>query len=136
MGFRLPEGTEIEVEDGGRRFRGDYSVMLGDLIVYYNGHTASVRKPDTDMHDTAIDMLRQLVRENYVEIDSVPSDLPQRIREAAWKYVNSFDDDEPVRNLDQVIWRSECRIGTPCPSVLALCQRDTTDCAFLERDVR
>lgn len=99
MPFELPETIDIEQEIDGRRFEGAYSFMLGDMVVYYNGHTKSVRKPDADTQKVALDMLRQLVQENYVGMGSIPRDLPQRMREAALEYVNSFDDEEPIRAL-------------------------------------
>ena len=56
MSFGLPETTDIEVEIDARRFQGAYSFMLGDMVVYYNGHTKSVRKPETNVDEIAIDM--------------------------------------------------------------------------------
>ncbi|HEY0076347.1 MAG TPA: hypothetical protein VGB77_19770, partial [Abditibacteriaceae bacterium] len=97
--FSLPEVTDIEIAFDGRKVTGAYSVVLGDLVVYYNGRTLSIRKPETNMHETAIEMLQDLVRQNYIEISRVPGELPEPIRKAAAEYVNSFDDDEPIREL-------------------------------------
>lgn len=99
MTLEIPDFTDIEVEIDGRRFRGAYSVMLGDLVVYYNGHTSSVRKPVANLHEVAVDLLRELVRENHVDKSSLPSELPQAIRDAAIAYVNGFDDDTLIRDL-------------------------------------
>src|SRR5687768_9341442 len=104
--FLLPKVTNIETSVGGRLVAGAYSVMLGDLVVYYNGHTSSVRKPETDVHETAIQMLQHLVRQNYIEISGVPTELPEPIRKAATEYVNSFDDEEPIRELIQAFGQS------------------------------
>jgi hypothetical protein len=97
--FSLPKVTGIEISVDGRTVTGAYSLVLGNLVVYYNGRTSSVRKPETNMHETAIEMLQDLVRQNYIEISKVPPELPEPIRIAAAEYVNSFDDDEPIREL-------------------------------------
>jgi hypothetical protein len=99
MTLEIPDFTDIEVEIDGRQFRGAYSVMLGDLVVYYNGHTSSVRKPTTNLREVAVDLLRELVREHHVDISSLSSELPQAIRDAALAYVNGFDDDTLIRDL-------------------------------------
>jgi len=99
MAFELPASTDIEVDIDGRPFRGTYSFMLGDLIVYYNGRAKTVRKSTEHVHEIALDLLRQLVEQYYVEMDSVPEELPQRMREAAHVYANSFGEDEPIRAL-------------------------------------
>ena len=97
--FSLPKVTDLEISVDGRTVTGAYSVVLGDLVVYYNGHTASVRKPETNVYETAMQMLQDLVRQNYIEIDRVPGELPEPIRKAAVEYVNSFDEDAPIREL-------------------------------------
>jgi hypothetical protein len=106
MTYGLPESFDIETEIDGRCFDGAYSIVFGDLVVYYNGHTSSARKPQTNTREIAIRMLQELVRVHYVEIDLIPSDLPERIRNAAFEYVNSFDDDEPIRKLIQAFGES------------------------------
>lgn len=99
MTFTLPEVHEIEVELDGRRFEGAYYVVLGDLIVNYNGRTSSVALPTRNASEIAIDMLRDLVRLHYVDIEAIPSTLPQDIRLAAHAYLNSFDDVQVVQDL-------------------------------------
>ena len=105
--FSLPEVTDIEIAMDGRTVAGAYSVMLGNLVVYYNGRTSSVSKPESNVHETAIQMLQDLVRQNYIEINRVPSELPEPIRQAAAAYVNSFDDDEPIRELLNAFGQSD-----------------------------
>lgn len=99
MAFTLPEVHEIEAVIDGRRFEGAYYFVLGDLIVNYNGFTTSVRKPAADVRKVALNMFRDLVREHYVPLDAIPTELPQPIREAAHAFLNSFDDDRPTENL-------------------------------------
>ncbi len=63
MDFKLPEVTDIETEVDGRAVSGSYSVMLGDLVVYYRGHTSSRRKPAAGIREVAIrEQARLLVR--------------------------------------------------------------------------
>jgi len=146
MTFKLPEVTDIEADVDGRRVTGAYSVMLGDLVVYYNGHTSSIRKPTRNMRELAIEMLQELARKNYIGIESVPSELPQHIREAAVKYANCPDDDELIRELIvsfgpstvgsdvhvQVSWLCVNAVQPIAPFWKAMCDDDTPEQTLLK----
>ena len=99
MEFTLPPVHDIEIEIDGRRFDGSWYVILGDMIVNYNGYTVSTHERTTDADEVAVEMLHDLVRKHYIGLDSLPDNLPTRIRDAAHNYVNAFGDDQPTHEL-------------------------------------
>lgn len=99
MKFSLPKVVDIQTEMAGRTIKGSFYEVLGDLVVNYNGRTASVKKPKTHLHEVALELFQKLVQEHYVPISAIPGELPEPMREAALEYVNSMDEDESVRAL-------------------------------------
>ena len=95
VSFKLSGIVDIERQTDGRCFRGDSFVLINNLVEYFNGHVSTNRKPETVAHEAAIGTLRELVGSNHVGIGEVPFDLLRRVREAAFEYVNSFNDDGP-----------------------------------------
>ena len=100
MGFNLPEFIEIQCR-ARRSFVSGFLIqtMLGELVVYYHGHTSAVLEPDEGIDLVAVDLLRELIREHMVDIDSIPEDLSANMRSAALEYVNDFEDTARIRAL-------------------------------------
>ncbi|QDU37203.1 hypothetical protein Mal4_15120 [Maioricimonas rarisocia] len=88
MEFSLPEIHEISVDVDGRQFDGSWYVVLQDMIVNYNGFTASTNGCPSNADEVAKGMLRQLVAAHYVRPESIPAGLPPSVREAAHRYIN------------------------------------------------
>jgi hypothetical protein len=102
----LPESFDIEVKVDGNTFQGAYSVILGDLVVYYHGRTLSMRKPEADLQRHGEKMLVRLVQECYVDPEIVPRELPEDVRAAAIEYVNSHDNEDAIYTLVESIGES------------------------------
>jgi len=99
MEFSLPEIHEISVDVDGRRFDGSWYVVLQNMIVNYNGFTASATGCPANADEVAKGMLRELVAAHYVRPESIPAELPQSVREAAHRYVNASLEESPVASL-------------------------------------
>jgi hypothetical protein len=99
MEFKLSRLHDISCESDGRRFDGSWYVRLREMAVNYSGWTASTHDCATDADEVAVERLQDLVREHCLDLDSLPDDLPTRIRDAAQKYANAFDDDQPTHEL-------------------------------------
>jgi hypothetical protein len=97
--FKLPKVTDISVKVNGRRIKGSYSIILGNLVVYYRGRTSSIRKPETDLDAVASQVLEELIRQTRAETEAAPNDLPPHIRAAAAKCVEDFEEDRRIRRL-------------------------------------
>jgi hypothetical protein len=99
MSFRLPDVHDIAVVVDGRTFEGSWSIVLGQLVVYYNGHASGVENPHEAHDEVAREVLRELVREHYVPLEAIAADLPAVIREAAYVYVNNLDEEDSAAGL-------------------------------------
>lgn len=99
MTFMLPEVHDIRVEFDGQCFDGSWYIILGDMIVNYNGYTASTRERKADANEVAVEMLGKLVETHYKRLESIPANIPQPIRLAAHHYVNASDDESAAQDL-------------------------------------
>lgn len=99
MRFRLPEVHDIAVDVDGRTFDGAWSIVLGQLVVYYNGHSSGVENPQYGHDEIARGMLLELIREHYVPLEAIAADLPPMIREAAHVYINNLDGEDSAEVL-------------------------------------
>jgi hypothetical protein len=94
VSFQLPDVHDIAIDVVGRTFDGSWSIVLGEMVVYYNGHTSGVENPEENHDEIARGLLRELVREHYVPLEAIAADLPAAIREAAHLYINNLDDED------------------------------------------
>lgn len=99
MEFKLPEIHDLRVEIEGRRFDGCWYIVGDDMVVNYNGYTASTRQRQTNADDIAQAMLRDLVEKHYVRLESISTSVPQPIRLAAHRYVNASDEESAAQEL-------------------------------------
>lgn len=99
MEFKLPDIHEINVLVDGQRFDGCWYIILNEMIVWYNGYTASTHQRKTDADEVAVTLLGELVTKHHVPLEAIPSTLPHAMRLAAHSYVNSFDDEDTTAEL-------------------------------------
>lgn len=144
MEFALPTIHDIAIDIDGRRFEGSWYVTMNDMIVNYNGHTASTAERATSANEIALDMLGDLVRDHYVDLKSIPSHLPPAVRQAAHYYLNSLDDDQTVNELvasfgqstvasqvhRQLSWLCVNALGMIVPFWKLMCDNDAPEQTF------
>lgn len=106
MKFKLPEIHEITVEVDGERFEGSWYIILGDLVINYNGHTASTHQRKTNADAVAKKMLGDLVEKHYVRLETIPAGIPQTIRQAAHHYANGSLEESAAAELVASFGRS------------------------------
>jgi len=106
MKFRLPEIHQIGLDVDGERFDGSWYVVLDQMVVNYNGHTASTGQQERNADQVATRMLADLVRTHYVRLDSVPAGIPESIRLAAQRYANESLEESATANLVASFGRS------------------------------
>lgn len=93
MEFKLPDIHQISVDVAGERFEGSWYIILSNMVVNYNGYTSKTPKRSSDADEVAVRMLRDLVEKHYVQLESIPTSIPQAIRLAAHQYMNSPEED-------------------------------------------
>ena len=93
MEFKLPDVHEISVDVDGQRFDGSWYIILNDMVVNYNGYTASTAERKAGADEVAVRLLRDLVEKHYTRLESISAAIPHAIRLAAHRYVNSPDED-------------------------------------------
>ena len=97
--FDFPQPHNITIDVDGERHSGDWCIMLNDLVVYFQGFALSCPVPTTDRESVAKEMLKTLVLEHYVPRELLATVVPQHLLDPAHKYLNTFDDDEPLKEL-------------------------------------
>ncbi len=80
---------DISIEIGGERFEGCWYIVLGDMVVYYDGQTAKTPLSKANVADTPWRMLRELVEKYYTRLDSISLTIPQAVRLSARELVNT-----------------------------------------------
>ena len=145
MAFTLPPVHDIAIEIEGRTFEGSWYVVLGDMVVNYNGHTAKAHKGASDADTVAIEVLRDLVRKHYICLDLLPANLPAPVRNAAYIFLNSFHVGQPAHDLvssfgesvlgsrvhRQLSWLCVNAIGMVAPYWKFMCDSDTPERTYL-----
>lgn len=106
MEFKFPESHPVEIEIEGVKHKGSFYFLLGQMVVNFKGHISSQIAPKGEPDGAAKQMLKTLVQEHYVSICEIPSEWPEEMRQAAYAYINSGDDES---SLDDLI----CSLGDP-----------------------
>ncbi len=107
MEFKLPDIHELSVDVDGELFVGSWYIILNDMVVNYNGFTASTPERTTDGDDVAVSMLRDLIAKHYARLESIPTEIPHAIRLAAHRYINSLDEETAVSDFVASFGESE-----------------------------
>ncbi len=99
MEFKLPESQQITLEIEGERHEGSYYFLFGQMVVNFRGSTSSCVTPEGQPHAVAGQMFRDLVKKHHVSLSEIPTKWPENVRQAAYAYVNSDDDESSLDDL-------------------------------------
>lgn len=115
MSFELPQIYEIETTVDNRLVTGAYAFVLG-LTVYYKGYAENVSKPasEEDIPDLARQILADLYLKRAREMGQPPDGLPEALREAASEFLDSYDDEAPIRDLVKAFGDTTAGIVAHC----------------------
>ena len=98
----MTETHDISVEIDGKRFNGAWSDVMGEMVVYYNGFTASTYPVPEEPDTIAKELLADLVREHYCDLESLPKSIPEAIRVSAHELLNA-DMDEDFEAIEDLV---------------------------------
>ena len=139
----MSETYDISIEIDGERFRGAWSNLMGEMVVYYRGFTASTYPVPEEPDTMAKEMLASLVREHDVDLDALPNSIPEAIRVAAHEFMNADMDEEceaiedlvhafgesPIDSLphQQLAWMCVNALSMIVPSWKHMCDDDVAE---------
>lgn len=99
MEFKLPESHQIILEIEGEQHEGSYYFLFGKMVVNFKGNTNSCNIPEGEPQTAAVQIFRNLVEEHYVNLSEIPIEWPENIRQAAYAYINSDEDESSLDDL-------------------------------------
>lgn len=99
MEFKLPESQQITLEIEGERHEGSFYFLFGQVVVNFRGSTNSCVTPEGQPYAVAEQMFRDLVKKHHVSLSEIPTEWPEKVRQAAHAYINSDEDESSLDDL-------------------------------------